>query len=114
MSQGNSHMQSGHASGSHVAGKQATEKHATVKQYWVLCVVLFSITAVEFGIFKVESLRSNAAFMVPTLLTLSLVKFVIVAGWYMHLRYDHKILTRILALSALMVIGVFSIVIFSL
>jgi len=70
-------------------------KHASVKLYWIICAVLVVVTALEYLIFKVESLRTNAAFMLPTLIIMSVFKFVLVVGWYMHLRYDHGWLTKI-------------------
>jgi cytochrome c oxidase subunit 4 len=92
----------------------AAEKHASVKLYWIFCLVLCVMTFIEWGLFKVESLRSNSFFMLPTLLGLSVIKFVMVCGWYMHLRYDHKILTKFFGFSILLAIMVYSILMFSL
>jgi uncharacterized protein (DUF486 family) len=45
--------------------------------------------------------------MIYTLLLLSLVKFVMVCGWYMHLRFDSKVLTKIFVFSGLLAAAVF-------
>jgi cytochrome c oxidase subunit 4 len=37
------------------------------------------------------------AVIVPILLTLSSIKFVLVAGFFMHLRYDRPVLTAVFA-----------------
>jgi cytochrome c oxidase subunit 4 len=62
----------------------------TTRTYLVVAAVLTVITAAEVWIFYVEAIKSSAAF-VPTLLILSAVKFFTVVGFYMHLKYDHKI-----------------------
>lgn len=76
-------------------------KHATTKLYWAIAAVLCIITVLEWAIFKMEHIRTNGMIMIPSLLVLSLAKFVLVCGWYMHLRYDHKWLWQIFTISAL-------------
>lgn len=83
------------------------EKHASVKTYWILAVILCVITFVEWVIFKIETVRTNAAFMIPVLSGLSIAKFIMVCGWYMHLRYDHGILWKVFAFSAFLATGTF-------
>jgi cytochrome c oxidase subunit 4 len=81
--------------------------HSPVRTYWKICVILSVMTLVEYLIFKVPSLRGNAMFMIPVLSILSIVKFVLVLGWYMHLKYDNKILTQIFVGSLALAIMVF-------
>ena len=78
------------------------KKHPTVKTYWILAFLLCVITFIEWIVFKVEYLRNDPLFMLPTLSILSLIKFTMVTGWYMHLRYDDIILTKIFLVSALL------------
>jgi len=74
-----------------MSGDHSHGKHATVKLYWVFCVVLCAITFGEWFIFRFrEELGVTSTVMVPALIVMSLVKFVMVVGWYMHLRYDHS------------------------
>lgn len=70
------------------------ENHASVKLYWIICVILCVITFFEWGIFQIESVRTKAIVMIPALAIMSLVKFILVCGWYMHLRYDHPFLLK--------------------
>ena len=73
----------------------AAEGKSPVKKYWIICAVLFVITLLEYWVFKDPSLRDNSAFMYPVLGIMSLIKFVLVCGWYMHLKGDHPLLTKI-------------------
>ena len=89
-------MSNHNAAAAHSHG-HADKAHGTVTLYMVFAVVLCLITYLEWWIFKHrQSIGISQQFMVITLLALSLVKFVMVCGWYMHLRYDHKSLTKLL------------------
>jgi len=81
--------------------------HSTPKTYWLICVILCLVTFIEWWIFQVPSLRASAAFMIPILSGLSIFKFVLVLGWYMHLRYDNKILTQVFTFSLGLAVLVF-------
>lgn len=80
--------------------------HATVGTYVLIGVILTVITAVEVAVFYIPALSSV---LIPTLLTLSAAKFVIVVLFYMHLRYDHPIFSRVffgpMLLALVVVIG---------
>ncbi len=80
--------------------------HASVGTYVVVGVVLTIITAIEVAIFYIPALHP---IMVPTLLTFSAAKFLIVVGFYMHLKYDSPIFRRVffgpLALAVVVSIG---------
>lgn len=66
------------------------------------------ITFFEWYIFKhKESLGISNQLMIWSLLVMSLVKFIMVCGWYMHLRFDNKMLTKIFVFSGLLAAGVF-------
>ena len=83
------------------------EGHASPKTYWIICVVLCVATFFEWWLFQIPSLRSSAAIMIPVLSAMSILKFVLVLGWYMHLRYDNKILTKIFSFSLFLAVMVF-------
>ena len=97
------HQQHGHGHDGH--GDHA---HAGPKLYWIFAAILCVITFFEWFVFKKkDSFGLSNTFLVYSLLAMSLVKFVMVVGWYMHLRFDHKLLTKIFVFSALLAIGVF-------
>lgn len=68
----------------------AEHGHPSAGQYIRIAIILGVITAVEVGVYYIESL---AALLAPILLTLSAVKFGIVAAYYMHLKFDNKLFT---------------------
>jgi len=68
-------------------------RHPTFKQYVVVAIILFVITAVEFVIIFPDYKLGPAT--VPTLIILSMVKFATVIFFYMHLKFDPKLLTWI-------------------
>ena len=74
-----------------MAAENSGAKSPTAK-YVLICVVLVVITAIEYFVFKVESIRDNAMIMYPFLGALSLVKLVLVVGSYMHLAGEPKML----------------------
>ena len=64
--------------------------HGTPAFYAIVGLILAVITLVEFLIFYVESL---GVLLIPIMLILSLMKFVIVVAFFMHLRFDNKLFT---------------------
>jgi cytochrome c oxidase subunit 4 len=67
---------------------QTEHSHPGAKEYLGIAVVLTVITAVEVAVFYIPGLKP---ILVPALLTLSAVKFAMVAMWYMHLKFDHRL-----------------------
>ncbi|PYN75839.1 MAG: cytochrome C oxidase subunit IV [Candidatus Rokuibacteriota bacterium] len=65
-------------------------EHATVGTYVLVALVLTGVTALEVGVIYVRRL---APIIVPLLLAMSAAKFALVALFYMHLRYDSRVLT---------------------
>ena len=69
----------------HGAHDSHMEPHASNRTYIAIALVLGVITALEVMVFYVEAL---ARVLVPILLVMSAAKFVLVVGFYMHLKYD--------------------------
>ena len=62
--------------------------HPGAKEYLGIAIILTVITAIEVAVFYIPSMKSA---LVPTLLVLSAVKFALVAMFYMHLKFDHRL-----------------------
>ena len=67
-------------------------RHPTFKQYVIVAVLLFAITIVEFLIVVPDNLKGARVTIAP-LAILSAIKFGIVIMFYMHLKFDFKLLT---------------------
>ena len=62
--------------------------HASPKFYWMIGIILAVLTAFEIAAFYVKP-----PFEIGILLILSAVKFILVTGFFMHLKFDHKVFT---------------------
>ncbi len=84
--------------------------HGSIKLYVIFAVILCLITFAEWAIFKKrDALGISNQMLVFGLLSLSLVKFVMVCGWYMHLRYDHKSLMNMLIVGMVLASATFAV-----
>jgi cytochrome c oxidase subunit 4 len=63
--------------------------HPSQADYVKIAAILAVITAVEVLIYYIEALSD---FLVPMLVALSAVKFIMVVGYFMHLKFDSKLL----------------------
>lgn len=71
---------------------ETTRPHPTPRDYWLIALILAVITGAEVAIAYVDSLDFV---VVPMLIALAVAKFVIVVGWYMHLRYESILYRRL-------------------
>jgi cytochrome c oxidase subunit 4 len=76
------------------ASQHDTTEHAHPKSalYVQIAVVLAIITGAEVLVWYQPAMRP---IIVPVLLVMSALKFVLVASFYMHLRYDSKLFTAV-------------------
>lgn len=66
--------------------------HPTPGTYFKVAMILTTITAVEVGIFYLEFLSYG---IIPILALLSTAKFILVAMYYMHLKFDSVIFSTL-------------------
>lgn len=64
--------------------------HATVKTYIIVAILLGLITAIEVATLYIPGVPNGL--LVSSLLIMSAIKFVLVVGFFMHLKYDHNIM----------------------
>jgi cytochrome c oxidase subunit 4 len=82
--------------------------HPTPGTYFKVALILSAITAIEVGIFYITALGKG---IIPVLTVLSIAKFALVAMFYMHLKFDHKLFTTLfLSGLALAMIVVFALI----
>lgn len=68
--------------------------HPGMMQYVLIAAILAIITAIEVATYYIESLEP---YLIWILMPLSIAKFVIVVGYYMHLKFDNKLFTWLFA-----------------
>jgi cytochrome c oxidase subunit 4 len=78
------------AGGAH-AGRRPDD-HASTGTYVKVAVILSVVTALEFAVLYIRALTP---IIVPLLLVMSAAKFALVVLYFMHLRYDTRVLTAL-------------------
>jgi len=86
--------------------------HPTTKQYIQIALVLALLTAVEIALFYIEEGVDAVTTSVtaPALLLLAAIKFVMVVGWFMHVRYEKPLVSRFFAIGFVIAIALYAIV----
>jgi cytochrome c oxidase subunit IV len=91
------------------ASDQAHGAHPTPKLYVQIALVLFVLTILEFGTYIIEF----GPLHIPLLLGLMFIKFLLVAGYFMHLKYDTRLYTRFMATGLIGALILYAITIFA-
>ena len=84
--------------------------HPTPRDYWLIAVLLGVITAAEIVVTYIDFLSSVVA---PLLIVMGAAKFVIVVGWYMHLRHDAIIYRRLFLIGVVLTPILFAVMLFT-
>jgi cytochrome c oxidase subunit IV len=78
--------------------------HATNQMYVRIAIILAVITLVEVVIYYIPTIRSV---LVPALLVLSIAKFLMVVGYFMHLKFDNRLYRFMFASGLMIPLGVY-------
>jgi cytochrome c oxidase subunit 4 len=81
-------------------------QHPTDGQYIKVAIFLAVLTAVEVGTYFIED--ASTTFLVASLFPLMIIKFVVVAGWFMHLKYDNPLFRRVFVFGLILAIAVYA------
>jgi cytochrome c oxidase subunit 4 len=93
----------------HGAEHALEHAHPGARTYVLIGVVLAIITLAEVFFYTQESVR---AFLVPLLLVLSASKFLLVIGFYMHLKFDHPLFMGVFGFGLLVAASVITALLF--
>jgi cytochrome c oxidase subunit IV len=94
-----------HAAHGHVEpAHEGMHAHPTDQTYVRIAIVLAIITLVEVVIYYIPTIRSV---LVPALLVLSIAKFLMVVGFFMHLRFDSRLYRFMFAAGLVITLGVY-------
>src|SRR6188474_3457321 len=77
-------------SAGHIPRSDVEEHHPSAREYVKIAAVLTVLTSIEVAVYYIDQLHDFLAYI---LLTLSAIKFFLVVGWYMHLRFDNRLFT---------------------
>lgn len=94
------------ASGSKTPVEHHTE-HPSPRQYVNIALVLAVLTALEVSTYFIDF----GIIAIPLLVILMAVKFVYVASYFMHLKYDTKIFSRLMYGGLSLALGLYSLAI---
>jgi cytochrome c oxidase subunit IV len=80
--------------------------HPGPEKYVVVAVILAVVTAVEVGLYYTDF---SGLPLVSTLLGLAVVKFGMVAAYFMHLKFDGRLLRRLFGTGIVLAIAVYTV-----
>jgi len=83
--------------------------HPTPQRYVMIAAILVVATAAEVGLYYLEGDVPDGL-IIAFLLMFAVIKFVLVASWYMHLRTDKPIFRRFFVLGVVAAISLYLIV----
>jgi len=86
----------------HLAADEAAH-HPTDRKYVEIALILAAITAAEVATYFVD-LGNVAA---PLLIVMMVVKFAMVAAWFMHLRFDSRLFRRLFVAGIITAVAVY-------
>ena len=93
------------------AGAAGSRHHPTDAQYMLIALILAIVTGIEVAVYYIKGLGDAGN---PLLLILAATKFIIVVSFFMHLRFDSKLLRRVFITGIILALTVYVIVFFSL
>jgi cytochrome c oxidase subunit 4 len=82
--------------------------HPTDRDYILVAVILAVITALEVSTYFLE--EASTTVLVIALFPMMIAKFAIVAGWFMHLRYDNPLFRRVFVFGLVLAVTVYAVV----
>lgn len=95
------------------AEAEELHEHPSPKQYVWVAVILAIVTAAEVAIYYIGYFEEHPGALVAFLLAFALLKFVMVAAWFMHLRFDSRVFRRFFVTGIVLGLIIFGIVLWT-
>jgi cytochrome c oxidase subunit 4 len=70
------------------------QAHPSPGQYWKIAAFLAVVTAIEVAMFYIDRQLELGFLNAAVLIVLSAIKFIVVVGWFMHVRYEKPMISR--------------------
>jgi len=87
--------------------QEELDHHPSPRKYVGIAVILAIVTAVEVAIYYIPPLLD---YIVPLLLAFAVIKFIFVAMYFMHLKFDSKVFRRFFLIGIVLALFIFAIV----
>ena len=84
--------------------------HPNEFQYVKIAVFLAIVTALEVAVFYIGALQN---LIIPILSAMMLIKFIAVAGYFMHLKFDSRIFRRFFVLGIILAMAIYGVVLWT-
>ena len=84
--------------------------HPSPRKYVWVAVILAIVTAIEVAIYYIPSIAERPALLIPSLLFFAVIKFIMVAAYFMHLKFDSRTFRRFFITGLVIALVVFGIV----
>ncbi|HEY3238443.1 MAG TPA: cytochrome C oxidase subunit IV family protein [Acidimicrobiia bacterium] len=94
-----------------VEGVPADHAHPGQRKYVTVALILAVVTAVEVGLYYTDL---TGLLLVSPLLGLAFVKFGMVAAYFMHLKFDGRLLRRLFVTGIVLALTIYSVALFTL
>lgn len=88
--------------------------HPTPAQYWKIAAFLAAVTAIEVAMFYIDRELGLGFLNAAILIGLSSIKFVVVVGWFMHVRFEKPIINRFFTAGFVLACSLYLVVLVSL
>lgn len=85
--------------------------HPSAGDYVMIAVILAVLTAIEIGLYFAGQAGTPEFATVPALIILTILKFLLVAMWFMHLRFDRPIYTRLFVTGIIVAAVIYGVVV---
>ncbi len=97
--------------GVHVTHEPGSRPHPGVGEYIRIALILAVATAAEVSLYYLTALPDGI--IVALLMFFMIVKFGLVALWFMHLRFDSRVFRRLFVTGIVLAVAIYGIVLFS-
>ena len=84
--------------------------HPSPRKYVWIAIILAIVTAIEVAIYYIPAIADRQGLLITALLVFALIKFVMVGGYFMHLKYDSPIFRRFFITGLILALVVFGVV----
>ena len=95
------------------AEAEELHEHPSPKQYVWVAIILAIVTAAEVAIYYIGYFEENTVALIAFLLAFAALKFVMVAAWFMHLRFDSRVFRRFFVTGIVLGLIIFGIVLWT-